>query len=685
MLGGHERLLIIGDARGMPGGVAGPTDSALQFDAAFDLAATRAIRLDEAGGTFDTNGFDTTIAQSIGGEGSLTKAGAGTLTLAGNSRYVGGTAIIGGTLRLGAGGTSGSVIGDISNDGTLAFERSDDIIFANAISGSGSVIKRGGNTLEFTGVGTYAGDTTVAQGRLLVDGSLASTVRVEPAATLGGNGTIGALHNAGLVAPGASIGALSVTGDFAQAASGALAVELDDRGGFDRLIVGGAVTLAGSVQYLPDATSTFATDLLYTYLPAAGGVSGTFANPTQEYAGVRFETIHNADNVQVRITSKALEPDGPDLDGCIGSLQDARATARDTQSRALLGSLVRAPAQEFAAAALGLCARDPSALVSAVNAATGSRFAQLGQRIAQVHRSVEDPASRGLFDSYRLRDGLEMWLRTSYQDGEGAQRNLFRPGYDSSNVALVVGVDLALDEAGVVGAYMAHDNLALDYRGFDGDIGEADAEMWSLGMYASWWSIHRWFVQGMVEYGWHDIDSTRDIDLDSVALRTNGARDAHALAASAMAGYNFAPADGWLLQPQLIVRYERFDDRAYAEQGAGLLDLTYGDLEAETARGELGVTVRKSLPLSRNGISVFQAYANYVYDDPQDDRERTAEFAIAGPFTVFSNDESHDGVRYGIGLEHTWDDNTAIQLLFDMEDYGPIENRSAALQFRKRF
>jgi T5SS/PEP-CTERM-associated repeat protein/autotransporter-associated beta strand protein len=687
VLGGPDRLLRVGDALGIPGGTAGPGDSTLQFDATFNLAATRAIRLDESGGTIDTNGFDTTISQGIGGEGGLTKAGEGTLTLAGNNRYVGGTAISGGTLRLGAGGTSGSVIGDVGNNGTLVFERSDDILFANAISGNGSVIKRGGNTLGFTGIGTYTGDTIVAQGRLLVDGSLASTVRVEPGATLGGNGTIGALNNAGLVAPGASIGTLTITGNFAQAANGAVAIELDDRGSFDRLVVGGAATLAGNVQYLPDATSTFASDLLYTWLPAAGGVSGTFANPTQEYAGVTLETIHNADNVQVRITSKALDPDGTDLDGCIGSLQDARRTARDTQSRALLGSLVRAPAQEFAAAALGLCARDPSALVDAVNAATGSRFAQLGQRIAQVHRSVEDPASGGLFDSYRLREGLEMWLRTSYQDGKGDQRNLFRPGYDSSNVGLVVGVDLALHDAGVVGAYMAHDNLDLDYRGFDGDpdIGEADSEMWSLGMYGSWWSVNRWFVQGMVEYGWHDIDSTRDINLDQVAMRTRGARDAHALAASAVAGYNFTPADGWLVQPQLIVRYERFDDGAYAEQGAGLLDLTYGDLEAETVRGELGVAVRKSLPLSSAGISEIHGYANYIHDDPQDDRQRTAEFVMAGQFTVLSEGEPHDGVRYGLGFEHTWDDNKAIQVVFDIEDYGPVENQSAALQFRKRF
>jgi len=55
----------------------------LQFGTSFNLANTRTITLAAGGGTIDTGGFNTTIAQGIGGVGGLTKAGAGDLTLSG--------------------------------------------------------------------------------------------------------------------------------------------------------------------------------------------------------------------------------------------------------------------------------------------------------------------------------------------------------------------------------------------------------------------------------------------------------------------------------------------------------------------------------------------------------------------------------------------------------------------------
>ena len=56
-------------------------------------------------------------------------AGAGTVTLAADSSYTGGTTIAAGTLRLGDGGTTGSIVGDVANAGTLVFDRSNALVF----------------------------------------------------------------------------------------------------------------------------------------------------------------------------------------------------------------------------------------------------------------------------------------------------------------------------------------------------------------------------------------------------------------------------------------------------------------------------------------------------------------------------------------------------------------------------
>jgi hypothetical protein len=48
-----------------------------------------------------------------------------------------------GTLQLGNGGTTGSIVGNVTNNGVLAFNRSDTFTFPSVISGSGSVSQIG--------------------------------------------------------------------------------------------------------------------------------------------------------------------------------------------------------------------------------------------------------------------------------------------------------------------------------------------------------------------------------------------------------------------------------------------------------------------------------------------------------------------------------------------------------------
>ncbi|QQE12597.1 autotransporter-associated beta strand repeat-containing protein [Planctomycetota bacterium] len=118
------------------------------------------------------------ISESSGSSGALIKAGAGTLTLTGTNTFTGGTTISGGTLQIGdydptdgSGGTTGSIQGDIVNSGTLAFNRSDDITYADVISGTGSLVKNGSGTLTLSGTNTYTGDTTISDGTIYIDGT----------------------------------------------------------------------------------------------------------------------------------------------------------------------------------------------------------------------------------------------------------------------------------------------------------------------------------------------------------------------------------------------------------------------------------------------------------------------------------------------------------------------------------
>ena len=82
-----------------------------------------------------------TFGDVISGTGSLTQLGGGTLTLTGANTYTGGTTISAGTLQIGNGGTTGSIVGNLTDNTALAFDRSDAVTFGGVISGSGSLIQ----------------------------------------------------------------------------------------------------------------------------------------------------------------------------------------------------------------------------------------------------------------------------------------------------------------------------------------------------------------------------------------------------------------------------------------------------------------------------------------------------------------------------------------------------------------
>ena len=104
----------------------------------------------------------------ISGSGSLSKLGAGTLILTGNNTYAGGSTITAGTLQIGNAGNSGSITGNILDNASLVFNRSDDITYANVISGTGSMTQLGAGTLTLTGNNDYAGGTTITAGTLQI-------------------------------------------------------------------------------------------------------------------------------------------------------------------------------------------------------------------------------------------------------------------------------------------------------------------------------------------------------------------------------------------------------------------------------------------------------------------------------------------------------------------------------------
>ncbi len=120
------------------------------------LAGAGNVNLGTATLTAGSNNTSTTFSGIMSGAGSFDKAGSGTTTLSGANTYMGGTTISAGTLQLGSGGTTGSIVGDVANSGTLAFNRSNAFSFSGFISGTGGLQQKGAGTTILTGANTYS-------------------------------------------------------------------------------------------------------------------------------------------------------------------------------------------------------------------------------------------------------------------------------------------------------------------------------------------------------------------------------------------------------------------------------------------------------------------------------------------------------------------------------------------------
>lgn len=222
----------------------GGTVRALGDNASFFYSfGSQQVTLGAAGGTFDTNGYYIAISPVLTGAGNLIKAGAGTLTLTGENTYTGGTTIAAGTLQLGDGGTSGGILGDVSNNGVLAFNRSDAVTFAGTITGTGGVSQIGTGTTTLTNDSSgLLGGSRVQNGILSVNGILGGTLEVH-GGRLQGIGQVGTTTNfaGGTIAPGNSIGTLTIAGNYV-GNGGTLEIETvlgDDSSPTDMLVVAG--------------------------------------------------------------------------------------------------------------------------------------------------------------------------------------------------------------------------------------------------------------------------------------------------------------------------------------------------------------------------------------------------------------------------------------------------------------
>ncbi|HWR01223.1 MAG TPA: autotransporter outer membrane beta-barrel domain-containing protein [Chlorobaculum sp.] len=326
-----------------------------------------------------------------------------------------------------------------------------------------------GGTTTMNGSNTFTGGATVASGGILIVGSsevnnsarLIGNVAVSSGAALAGHGGItGSVTNSGTVAPGGSIGTLTVSGNYVQNSGGNLATSITPTGN-SVLAVTGTASLAGS--FTIDAGSGTYTKKTYTLLTSSG-LSGSFSGSSgnlSTYSSLDYYLSYDANNAYLTL----------------------RASTVDTQQSLVNNAqaLQSIFSMESSVINNGLNYDLPLSEKSNMGIATGARYSRYGTGVLLLGGfRVNDHVRTGLYldqgVSSSLPAGIELRQHSplfgafgvwqARQDGLGAQMKV-AAGYNDSDLTVtrpVVGTsdpgsgstNLVSQAVALVGSYGVH-------------------------------------------------------------------------------------------------------------------------------------------------------------------------------------------------------------------------------------
>lgn len=239
-------------------------------------------------------------------EGTLRVADGSSLVIIGslknhsNGTLTGGRFEARGLLRLPAGVSVQQNAALLVLDGTASAILAGDTGSEDALSGFAANLAGGGLVLlggrEFNTVGALgnAGLVQVGAGSTLRVGPTGQSGYTQTGGATAGNGTLIASQVkvlGGTVDPGASIGTLTIDGDFELGETAVLRLEVGNvaSGAYDRLVVKGVATLAGTVQIDPvagfDGSLPFSLPVL-----SAPSISGTPKLPNSPLGSLAWQT-----------------------------------------------------------------------------------------------------------------------------------------------------------------------------------------------------------------------------------------------------------------------------------------------------------------------------------------------------------------------------------------------------------
>jgi subtilase-type serine protease len=593
----------------------------------------------------------------IGGPGKLTKSGAGWLRLSGDNSF-NGAVVREGVLELDGVNTLTSAVdvagGTFLLNGTLkntALNTQGGISRVN-VSGvlDGSNLTINGGVLSFNGVQT-GGTTFVGQ-----------------KGTLKGVGQLGDTTVAGTIAPGNSIGTLTINGDYVQTETGVYQAEVAPGSRSDQLHVTGTATLGGTLVALP-APGIYYLGEQFNFIRADGGVNGQFAITDFSTFSpfMQFNLAYGATGARIEVTR------GNSLASSANTAnQHAVATVVDTLAinQGLPKPLTTLFPQQVGAALDSLSGELHAATsIALVEGSRHVRDAALSRRAGATSPGGDEAAATGV------------WVQAIGGSGT-LDGNANTARTEANSNGLLMGVDRQFGgwQVGLLAG-----TGRTDVKQQDGRRAKSKIDNTHFGAYAS----HNWGgfgLRGGLAWSEHDIDSTRELAFAGYSDTLSARYDGRTRQAFIEAGYRFGGREAGL-EPYLQVARVEVDMKSINERGGAAA--LQGDVDdSRTTLATAGVRFDKGLKASFQQDSWLHVRGGVGYRHASGDRNPMAKLGFASggdTFAVSGAPIADSAVVAELGLSAWLTANQQLELGYTGQFGDESRDHGANLRWSVRF
>ncbi|WP_228124712.1 autotransporter serine protease [Glaciimonas soli] len=555
--------------------------------------------------------------------------------------------------------------------------------FSNDIAGDAGLLKSGTGSLKLSGKNTFAGLSEIADGTLIITGSVTSGVQIDLQGNLAGDGG----HIGGSVANNGTLTntgkGLTIRGDYT-----ASQFSVFSNDAVSRLTVGGTAHLGNSQLVVTDITDYVTLQPKSSIILTAGaGVNGTFnANPI--YAPMLSGTVtYGANDVDLSLQRNDVTIVAAKAFGADATRRNSAANVE--QALKVADNMVasgKAGATTSAAFLNSAIALQHSANLESVGVTLDSLSGQIYASSQALTFQQSDAVNRDLSNrmaefgnSQFVREKTGLWVTAL-----GASGKLSQSGYSTGSTSQwggQFGADTHLNDKTIVGAAIAYSDSKATFDRFGGEAKSQNVGVSLYGRYAL--NEQGGYLAGRVGGASVDSKVSRTAIINGDAQGLHAKHDDTVLSGYMESGYKFAVAPNTSVTPFAAISYDHLNRDGFTESGSAF-GLTANSQTYHQTAGIAGVRGSSGFQWSA-GQSYLQGYTSVQQTFTNGSLDFNASFngAPDARFSVQGIGLDKTSGWIGVGLTTTVNSTWNWYVNYDAQfDKGGVKNNVVAAGLR---